>query len=386
MLNTEMLSKGGPRLLVTDREGALYLERARIHVENDRVVYHIAGDEHCREYNIPHVNLAVLFIGQGASITQDAMRLLGEEGVHLAVTGSGGTPLHMGALTAYTSTRHFREMLPIYLSAEASLAAAKSVMRDRTARMRKIGVQGAQKMLKVRDVPGLSRCCSVFDANLKECRDVQQLLGFEGQFSKSCYAAFAQATTPPEAAGNADRKPGASKKNVFRRDPGARRPPPAKGGDDESSKMINRLIDHGNYLCYGMAGAALWALGIPPHMSVFHGKTRAGGLVFDLADSFKDALVLPLAFAHAPDKSGEEVEKAFRGRLIAAFDQHRILKEAIETVERMILAAQPRDPSQIECSSSNAAAGFRTAADAGADAVERDVADGPASSSLDCGF
>jgi len=97
-----MQPKGGPRLLITDREGALYLERARIHVEGRRIVYHISDDEFRREYNIPHVNLAVLFIGQGTSITQEAMRLLGEEGVHLAVTGTGGTPLHMGGLTAYT--------------------------------------------------------------------------------------------------------------------------------------------------------------------------------------------------------------------------------------------------------------------------------------------
>lgn len=317
-----MQPKGGPRLLVTDRAGALYLERARVHVENDRVVYHITDDEHRREYNIPHVNLAVLFIGQGTSITQDAMRLLGEEGVHLAVTGTGGTPLHMGGLTTYTSTRYFRELLPIYLSPEKSLAAAKTVMRDRTARMRKLGLQGAQKWLRARDMPGLSRSCATFDANVASCRDIPQLLGFEGQFSKACYAEFSRAA-------------GLSGDQAFRRDPGAS----AKGKDDpEAIRRINRMIDHGNYLCYGMAGAALWALGIPPHMSVFHGKTRAGGLVFDLADSFKDALVLPLAFAAAREKDTEDAEKTFRGRLIGAFDDRRILKEAIETVERMMAA------------------------------------------------
>ena len=320
-----MQPKGGPRLLITDREGALYLERARIHVENDRVVYHIADDEHRREYNIPHVNLAVLFIGQGTSITQDAMRLLGEEGVHLAVTGTGGTPLHMGGLTHYTSTRHFRKMVPIYQSGAKSLAAARAVMRDRTARMRKLGLQGAQKWLRARDMPGLSRACATFDANVTACTDITQLLGHEGQFSKACYAEFSRATGL-----------------VFRRDAGSS----AKGKEDpEAIRRVNRMIDHGNYLCYGMAGAALWALGIPPHMSVFHGKTRAGGLVFDLADSFKDALVLPLAFAAGLEKTTEDAEKNFRGRLIGAFDDRRILREAIETVDRMIATASDGRPS-----------------------------------------
>lgn len=312
--------------MVTDREGALYLERARIHVEGDRVVYHITDDEHRREYNIPHVNIAVLFIGQGTSISQSAMRLLGEEGVHLAVTGSGGTPLHMGGLTTYTSTRHFREMLPIYLEPQRSLLAARAVMRDRTARMKKIGGVGCQKWLKARDVSGLSRICSRFEENLDGCKDVTQLLGFEGNFSKACYAEFSSIS-------------GLSKSHSFRREAGGGEP---VRGEVDPIRQVNRLIDHGNYLCYGMAGAALWALGIPPHMSIFHGKTRAGGLVFDLADSFKDALVLPIAFSLARERDAKEAERSFRGRLINAFDDREILKGAIATVERMIAAATPQ--------------------------------------------
>lgn len=315
-----MQLKGGPRLLVTDREGALYLERARIHVEGNRIVYHIADDEHRREYNIPHVNLAVLFIGQGTSITQDAMRLLGEEGVYLAVTGTGGTPLHVGALTAYTATRHFRDMLPVYLDEALSLQAAKTVMRDRAERMHKIGGALAICHLALRDCIALSKVCKSFESRIAPVTSIQELLGVEGQFSKACYKFFAQAS-------------GLSKPEDFRREAGT-----GESGKDlpkDPFRLVNRLIDHGNYLAYGMAGSALWALGIPPHMSIFHGKTRAGGLVFDLADSFKDALVLPIAFA-VRNRKEEDPEKVFRGRLIAAFDDRKILAEAIETVGRMI--------------------------------------------------
>lgn len=300
-----MQHKGGPRLLATDREGALYLERARIKVEGDRIVYFITDDEHHRVYNIPHVNLAVLFMGQGTSITQDAMRLLGEEGVHLAVTGTGGSPMHMGALTTYSGTRHFRDLLPIYQSPERSRAAAKSVMRDRSERMRKIGTAGAKRYMRARDFSGMNKVCKTFQDSLDDVRDIQHLLGVEGTFSKSCYAQFAGlarfSTDAP-----------------FRRKAGSGEPDKKAGNEiaGDRIKRVNRLIDHGNYLCYGMAGAALRALGIPPHMSVFHGKTRAGGLVFDLADGFKDALVLPLAFASAMPGRDEDPEKTFRGRLV----------------------------------------------------------------------
>ncbi len=314
--------KGGPRLLATAREGAIYLERARIRVEDGRIIYHIADDEHHRVYNIPHVNLAVLFMGQGTSITQDAMRLLGEEGVHLAVTGSGGSPMHMGALTTYTATRHFREMLPVYQKPDQSLNAAKVVMRDRSERMKKIGGTYARKYLRVRDTSGLTKICDKLDADLDGVHDSQHLLGFEGRFSKACYAEFS-------------RMSGLSNYETFRRDPGSSDALAPKN----HVQLINHLIDHGNYLCYGMAGAALWALGIPPHMSVFHGKTRAGGLVFDVADGFKDAFVLPLAFAAILSRRDETPETTFRARIINAFDDREILKETVATVNRMIATA-----------------------------------------------
>jgi CRISPR-associated endonuclease Cas1 len=313
-----MQHRGGPRLLVTDRDSALYLERARVHVENGRVVYHATDDDMRQEFNIPHVNLAVLFLGQGTSITQEAARLLGEESVHVAFTGSGGSPLHMGALTTYSGTRHFREFLPIYLEERRSLPAAVSVMRDRIDRMRKIGGDLAIKHLRQRDASVIDRVCRTFEGDLKTCSSIQQVLGFEGQFSKACYKVFA------EMAGESG----------FRRDAGT--------GDSGTSleadpqRMVNRLIDHGNYLCYGIAGAALWGLGIPPHMSVFHGKTRAGGLVFDVADSFKDAVVLPCAFAAPRDKDNHE--NMFRKRVIDVFNGKEILASAIETVNRMIQA------------------------------------------------
>ena len=76
-------------------------------------------------------------------------------------------------------------------------------------------------------------------------------------------------------------------------------------------------------------------------MSVFHGKTCAGSFVFDIADGFKDALVLPLAFAAVTNNRDTDPEKTFRARLISTFDDRRILAEAIGTVERMIAVESP---------------------------------------------
>src|SRR4051794_39053124 len=63
----------------------------------------------------------------------------------------------------------------------------------------------------------------------------------------------------------------------------------------DTGAKINAAIDHGNYLAYGLAGVVLWSLGVPASLAALHGKTRAGGLVFDLADTLKDPFVLPIA-------------------------------------------------------------------------------------------
>lgn len=324
-----MQHKAGPRLLATDRQTALYLERARVEVQGERVIYYGTDDDLRRAYNIPHVNVAVLFLGQGTSITQDAMRLLGEEHVHVAFTGSGGTPLHMGALTTYTATRHFRAMLAVYVDGSRSLAAARSVMRDRIARMKKFGALYAQKHLKTRDVAGLARLGAHFEQNLESCATTRDLLGREGEYAKACYKEFAQIS-------------GVSKSHTFRREPGL-----LQHDHSDAVSRINRLIDHGNYLCYGVAGAALWAAGIPPHMALFHGKTRAGGLVFDIADSFKDALVLPFAFAVGKE-GGSDYEKTFREKMIQAFDDTSVLAECFQTFERMFAAAGVTEKTVLE--------------------------------------
>jgi CRISPR-associated protein Cas1 len=69
-------------------------------------------------------------------------------------------------------------------------------------------------------------------------------------------------------------------------------------------------------LAYGLGGTAIWARGIPPSLPVVHGRSNAGGLVFDLADVVKDALILPTAFLCAADRSLKG--SAVRQRIVAA--------------------------------------------------------------------
>lgn len=298
----------GPRLLVTHRNACVLLERARVHVSGERVVYHAAEPGMIKRFNIPHCNVAVLFLGQGTSITQEAAQRLSDEGVMVAFSGSGGTPILMGSLVTYQATPHFRRMLRIYDSREASLAAAKEISRRRVRRMTDVANR-LQKAAKA----SIESACGKFAELTESAGDHASLMSAEGDFAKSCYAAF---SAEVGAAG-------------FVRKPGA---------DDSKTHhgAINRMIDHGNYLAYGITGAALWAMGVPVHMSIMHGKTRAGGLAFDLADSWKDSVIIPSAMRHSI--AGDE--NAFRNEVVDIIHDEGLLSFSVDVVEAMIMAGE----------------------------------------------
>lgn len=83
-------------------------------------------------------------------------------------------------------------------------------------------------------------------------------------------------------------------------------------------------------ILYSRRAIAAWLTGIPHGLAVIHGKTRRGGLVFDLADLIKDALVLPQAFIAA--MAGED-EQTFRQRCISGFQQAEALDLMITSLQ-----------------------------------------------------
>jgi CRISPR-associated protein Cas1 len=106
----------------------------------------------------------------------------------------------------------------------------------------------------------------------------------------------------------------------------------AKNGS--GSDPANRFLDHGNYLAYGLGATAAWVLGLPHGLAVLHGKTRRGGLVFDIADLVKDAVILPQAFISA--MRGDD-EQGFREACIESLVQAEALDFMIDTVKSIAL-------------------------------------------------
>ncbi len=65
---------------------------------------------------------------------------------------------------------------------------------------------------------------------------------------------------------------------------------------------------------------------------MLHGKTRRGGLVFDIADLVKDALVLPQAFIAA--MAGDD-DQEFRQRCMTTFNRAEALDVMIDSIKNV---------------------------------------------------
>ena len=274
-------------ILHLHRREILLLQRSRVHVEDGRVVYSTAGNDGMddkeilvRRWNIPTLNSSFLILGQGSSISQAAARHLHDDAVMLGFTGTSGTPFFM-ASQLYRPGERLQKWASLWFKISWRLEASKKIQRFRTEAVRRTWAAYSAEGYFNGDP---SAAIADYLPRIEEARNVAQLMSSEGKFVHALYREAARACGI----------------DWRRREPG------------EGPDRINRNLDHGNYLAYGIAAVALWAYGIPFSMPVTHGVTRNGGLVFDIADAFKDAVILPVCAVTASRIN----DTSLRGELI----------------------------------------------------------------------
>lgn len=287
------------RILQSRRSTFLYLEYCRVHLDGDRLIYAVASGAITREWNIPSANTSVILLGSGSSITQAAARKLAGEKVLIAFTGNGGTPIFLGSLSEYAPPDNLIKWIKFWPNESSRLAVAKYFAFARCDAMEKTWPSFASK-------PDASLITYGFKLRSQEASTVEQLRGHEGEFAKSVFREAARATSLEWK---------------------------GRRAGDKDQDLVNSFLDQGNYLAYGLAGVVLWSLGIPPGLAVNHGATRAGGLVFDLADTIKDAIVLPVAFESAAQGLRSQ---EFRENVIESFDSFDVLPNLFDIMKEAI--------------------------------------------------
>jgi CRISPR-associated protein Cas1 len=307
-------------ILHSKRANLYYLQHCRVLVNGGRVEYVTDAGKRSLYWNIPIANTTTVLLGTGTSITQAAMRELAKAGVLVGFCGGGGTPLFsanemdvevawFSPQSEYRPTEYLQAWVSFWFDDDLRLSAAKAFQQ---ARARRIGEQWQQRALKEAGfAPDAARLQQLLDRTTRQielAQDNTALLTEEARLTKALFKLAV------DTVGYGD----------FTR---------AKRGS--GSDPANRFLDHGNYLAYGLGATATWVLGLPHGLAVLHGKTRRGGLVFDVADLVKDASILPQAFLSA--MRGDD-EQQFRRNCIEALTRSESLDFMIDTLKAIALA------------------------------------------------
>lgn len=318
-------------ILHSKRANIYYLQHCRVLVNGGRVEYVTDAGKRALYWNIPIANTTTLLLGTGTSITQAAMRELAKAGVLVGFCGGGGTPLFsanemdvevawFSPQSEYRPTEYLQAWVSFWFDDDLRLMAAKAFQQARALR---IGEQWQQRALKeagfAPDAARLHTLLAKTRRNIEQAQDNASLLTEEARLTKALFKLAV------DTVGYGD----------FTR---------AKRGS--GSDPANRFLDHGNYLAYGLGATASWVLGLPHGLAVLHGKTRRGGLVFDIAALVKDASILPQAFLSA--MRGDD-EQAFRRHCIEALTRSEALDFMLDTLKAVALqtaAARQTDPAR----------------------------------------
>jgi len=304
-------------ILLSKRANMFYLEHVRVMQKDERIIWindrrGDMGPELEPYFNLPERNTAFVLLGKGSSITDAAARRLADSGVVVGFCGSGGSPLFSMAETVfltpqseYRPTEYMQAWARMWFDDSARLATAKRFLQKRLEIT--LDAWTRNEALINRGIVLDDQLLRSFQAAANNGRDTHALLLAEASWAKALYKKLARGFDLPQ----------------FSREEGKR-------SSETAEDRINGFIDHGNYIAYGYAAAVLYTLGISFAFPVLHGKTRRGGLVFDLADLVKDAYVLPLAFTlgHARNKQQE-----FRSALIETCRERKILDMLFGFVE-----------------------------------------------------
>lgn len=307
-------------ILHSKRANLYYLEHCRVLVKGGRVEYVTEQGKQSLYWNIPIANTTTVLLGTGTSVTQAAMRELAKAGVLVGFCGGGGTPLFsctefdievawLSPQSEYRPTEYLQHWVRFWFDDEQRLQAAKAFQQIRLARL-KVHWSSDRRLKDsgfVVDPAVIAALTTQSEQAVLAAADHTILLTEEARLTKRLYKLAAEATRYGEF---------------------------TRGQRGEATDAANQFLDHGNYLAYGLGATATWVLGLPHGLAVLHGKTRRGGLVFDVADLIKDAVILPQAFISA---ARGDTEQEFRQACIESLTRSESLDFMIDSVKEVAL-------------------------------------------------
>jgi CRISPR-associated protein Cas1 len=261
----ESVIEKSPLVPLSRRFPFVYIEYCKlIRKGNDVRVFREDVDE---EFTIPVATLGAIVLGPGVSISSEAARVATSRGCLLCIAGGEGIPIYLASTQHRSPLPRLRQHETIF-DAKKKLFAAKVLFSRRALFIKKFCPKGFPEFPNGDFV------------------SIENMLAQEGAWAKRAYGSIARLMNISWE----------GKKNA-----------------GENKHPIIFL----NHLSYSIADLAILHLGYDPNIGILHGRTKGGGLAYDLADIYKPLLALWDAFeAIKLNRSLGEMKSIFFSRVV----------------------------------------------------------------------
>lgn len=291
-------------IILSQKNTFVYIEFCKVSTVDGQLCFNKSQNGEIKYYTIPYGNLAVLILGPGTSITQQATRLIAKEKMLLAFSSGQMGNLYLTSQSEYRNPMFLQKWYLMFMNENTRLEGAKIMFKKRFDNNllfwdklnNNIAINSKFNVEKLKKLNEKTYEKVLLSKNTNE------LLGVEGNYVKDIYKILA---------------------NEFK----------IQFNRNYEETDVNSFLNNANYLSYGIATSVLWTLGIPASLSLFHGKTRRGGLVFDLADTIKDAITLPLSFLCYHNKGSL---RDLRVLVLSIFEDFNILSNLFLTIREVL--------------------------------------------------
>jgi CRISPR-associated protein Cas1 len=262
---------------IRERLSFLYLEHCLINRQDSAIT---VTDER-GTVHVPAASLGVVLLGPGTNISHRAVELIGDTGTSIVWVGERGV-------------RYYAHGRPLTHSSRLLTVQAKLVSNTR------LRLKVARDMYQMR-----------FPNEDVSTMTMQQLRGREGARVRSVYRTASKQTGVPWSG------------REYNPD------------DYSASDKINMALSAAHACLYGVAHSVIVALGCSPGLGFVHtGHERS--FVYDIADLYKAAITIPVAFGVAasdPVDVGSSTRHAVRD---AISDGH-IMEQIVHDIRRLLI-------------------------------------------------
>ena len=283
------------RIPHADRHGLLWLSRGALTVRDGTLRFErLSGPDADSaleegEYGIPFQSLSMILLGPGSTVSHDALRLMARHGTALVAVGEDGVRCYTAPpLMPDTSDIARRQMRAWGDSTEGRITIAK-------------------KMYAMRLGEVLPQ------------QDIAALRGVEGARMRRTYTLLAQ-------------RYGVEWKNrrYDRTDP-------------LWADLPNQAINHASVAVTSAAVVAVTAVGAIPQLGFIH-ESSGEAFVLDIADLFRDTILLPAAFQSARevmDRPDLNIERHTRRTTGEMLRKERVISRMIDRIKALFQDVNP---------------------------------------------